>query len=170
MPRAYNLSGVGGGQVISECPSCGTTFDPGDGARPRRWPATWKAGVVACGGMMVLGALYLLAWIAAAGGDRGWSGARGAGGSSFSKELVVILDQCVLAVWFVVPVCVAMYLSHRYAYRGERWTVGLGLAVGDCREHGATSSVRCWRWCWRGGEGTGEAGGREKVRASCSGG
>lgn len=127
----YNLSGVGTGQVISECPSCGTTFDPGDGARPRRWPATWKVVLSLCGGMMVLGALYLLAWIVqrqATGGGAGGKG--GSGGSSFSKELVVILDQCVLAVWFVVPVCVAMYLAHRYAYRGERWTVGLGLAVG----------------------------------------
>lgn len=115
----YSLTGIGLGQIMAECPECGTPFDPGQSARPGRWPATWKLALWLCGPMLLLGSLYLLAWFVGRGGQ--------AGGVAFSKELVAILNQCVLALWFLVPMATAVFLSHRYAYSGERWMVGLGL-------------------------------------------
>ncbi|MGE3107358.1 MAG: hypothetical protein AB7O77_03285 [Phycisphaerales bacterium] len=116
----YSLVGVGAGQVISECPECGAPFDPGDGSRPRRWPPTWRIALGLCGGMLLLGALFLVAWVAR----------RSAGGSSeFANVLIYILQQCVLPIWFFSPILAAVLLARRYAYRGERWMVGLGLTV-----------------------------------------
>ncbi len=118
----YNLAGVGTGQVISECPNCGSPFDPGDGARPRRWPATWTIALALSGGMILLGLLYSLAWFV----QRGSSPT---GPSDFAKELVFILNQCVLPVWFLSPLIGSTVLAQRYAYRGERWMIGLGLSI-----------------------------------------
>lgn len=118
----YILSGIGAGQVISECPECGYPFDPGDGARPRRWPPTWTTALALCGGMILILSLYVLAWIVQ----------RGAGASNpsaFSKEMVAFLDQAILPVWFLTPPFAATVLTQRFAYRGERWTIGLGLAI-----------------------------------------
>lgn len=70
--------------------------------------------------MLLLGALFLVAWVAR----------RSAGGSSeFANVLIYILQQCVLPIWFFSPILAAVLLARRYAYRGERWMVGLGLTV-----------------------------------------
>lgn len=115
----YTLTGIGLGQIMAECPECGTPFDPGQASRPSRWPPTWKLGLWLCGPMLLLGALYLLAWIVSRGGQPGRV--------AFSNELVAILNQCVLALWFIAPLITAVFLARRYAYSGERWMIGLGL-------------------------------------------
>jgi len=122
----YDLSNVGAGQLVSECPECGTAFQPSQGGAEakgrgaRRWPATWKTSLALSGPMILLGALYALAWIASK---------RGLGGESFAKELVAILNQCVLPIWFLGPIVGAVILARKYAFSGDRWMVGLGLAV-----------------------------------------
>jgi len=116
----YSLTGIGLGHVMAECPECGTPFDPGQSSRPGRWPPTWKLGLWLSGPMLLLGSLYLLAWFARRGGAPGRV--------AFADELVTILDQCVLPLWFIAPMSTAVFLAHRYAYSGERWMVGLGLS------------------------------------------
>ncbi len=114
----YDLTGIGVGQSLAQCPECGATFDPERPLPTRAWPPAWRMGLVLCGGLLFIIACDALGWLAT---SAGWK--------EFASVLSEFLSFAWAPAWLGTPILGAHFLSARHAHPSERWMTLLGLSV-----------------------------------------